>query len=158
MTMLAEMVDVVIGVDTHKQTHTAAVVTAATGGVVAELTIDANPGGDEELASLADVHGARRVWAIEGTGSFGSGLTRFLQSRGERVVELDRPWRPRRQDGAKNDSINAVRAARGRTGPREGWRARGPTANELRWRCFSWPDARPCRPPPTPSANCRTLS
>ncbi len=116
MTMLAEMVDVVIGVDTHKYTHTAAVVRAATGGVITEVTIAADPGGYEELVALADGHGARRAWAIEGTGSFGSGLTRFLQNRAERVIELDRPWRQRRPDGAKNDSIDAVRAARSALG------------------------------------------
>ena len=44
MTMLAELVEVVIGVDTHEATHTAAVVDARTGGVLGELTVDADPG------------------------------------------------------------------------------------------------------------------
>ena len=61
MTMLAEIVDIVVGVDTHKHTHTAAVVRAATGGVEAEVTIRADPGGYEELVGVADGHGARRV-------------------------------------------------------------------------------------------------
>jgi len=151
MTMLAEMVDLVIGVDTHKHSHTAAVVRAATGGVIAEVTIAADPGGYEELMAIVEDHGARRSWAIEGTGSFGSGLTRFLQSRGEQVVELDRPWRQHRQDGAKNDSIDAVRAARSALG-RDKLANPGPVANELPWQCFWLPAARPCRPRPTPSA------
>jgi transposase len=112
MTMLAETVDVVIGVDTHKHTHSAAVVNAAPGGVRITRTVPADPRGYEELALLAESHGTRRAWAIEGTGSFGSGLTRFLTARGERVIELDRASRVRRRDGAKNDSIDAVRAAR----------------------------------------------
>lgn len=112
MTMLADQVDLVIGVDTHKHTHTAALVLAATGGVVANVTVPAEPSGYQELAVLADRHGASRAWAIEGTGSFGSGLTRFLEDRGEWVIELDRPWRARRRDGAKNDELDAVRAAR----------------------------------------------
>lgn len=112
MTMLADQVDVVIGVDTHKQTHTAAVVQANTGGVLAETTVQADPCGYAELVSLADAHGPCRAWAIEGTGSYGAGLTRYLESAGEQVIELDRPRRGHRRDGAKNDSIDAVRAAR----------------------------------------------
>ena len=45
MAMLAELVEVVIGVDTHKHTHTAAVVTAATGAVLAHRTVSADPDG-----------------------------------------------------------------------------------------------------------------
>ena len=41
MAMLADLIDVVIGVDTHKHTHTAAVVTAATGAVVEQTTVSA---------------------------------------------------------------------------------------------------------------------
>jgi transposase len=52
------------------------------------------------------------VWAIEGTGSFGAGLTSFLLEQGEWVVEVDRPARPARRDGAKSDRIDAARAAR----------------------------------------------
>src|SRR5206468_451615 len=54
----------------------------------------------------------RRVWAIEGTGSFGAGLTSFLLERAEWVVEVDRPARPARRDGAKSDQLDAARAAR----------------------------------------------
>jgi hypothetical protein len=112
MTMLSETVDVVIGVDTHKHTHTAAAVTAQTGAFLEERTVPTNPSGYGELLALADAVGGRRAWAIEGTGSYGAGLTRFLAERGERVIELDRPWRAKRRDGAKSDSIDALRAAR----------------------------------------------
>jgi transposase len=53
----------------------------------------------------------RRVWAIEGTGSFGAGLTTFLLEQGEWVVEVDRPARPGRRNGAKSDELDAARAA-----------------------------------------------
>jgi transposase len=49
---------------------------------------------------------------VEGAGSYGAGLTRFLQARGERVVEVGRPKRPARRTGAKSDALDAVRAAR----------------------------------------------
>jgi transposase len=112
MTMLADAVDVVIGVDTHKHTHTAAVVRAATGASVAEHTAGADPDGYQELLELAESHGSLRVWAIEGTAGYGAGLTRYLVERGERVVELDRPNRAHRRGGAKSDPLDALRAAR----------------------------------------------
>ena len=52
------------------------------------------------------------MWAIEGTGGYGAGLTRFLQAQAEQVVELDRPKRAARRHGAKSDSLDAIRAAR----------------------------------------------
>jgi transposase len=112
MAMLAEVVELVIGVDTHKQTHTAAVVTAATGAVVEQATVAATPAGDQQLLRLADRQDGRRVWAIEGTGGYGAGLTRFLQAHAEQVVELDRPKRAARRHGAKSDPLDAIRAAR----------------------------------------------
>ena len=112
MTMLAETVDVVIGVDTHKHTHTAAVLAARTTAVLDQATVTADLAGYEALVELAEAHGSRRAWAIEGTGSYGAGLTRLLGERNEQVIELDRPWRARRRDRAKSDSIDAVRAAR----------------------------------------------
>ena len=112
MTMLAEQVDVVIGVDTHKHTHTAAVVIARTGAAIDELTVPTDPDGYAALVELADRHGAVRAWAIEGTGGYGAGLARHLAERGEQVIELDRPSRPARRNGAKSDPLDAVRAAR----------------------------------------------
>jgi len=112
MAMLAEVVEVVIGVDTHKQTHTAAVVTAATGQTMVTMTVAASPDGYQQLLELADQHGRQRVWAIEGTGGYGAGLTRFLSAHHEQVVELDRPKRAARRHGAKSDPLDATRAAR----------------------------------------------
>jgi transposase len=112
MSMLAELVEVVIGVDTHKDTHTAAVVDARTGGVLARVTVAADPDGYAELSVLAEQHSGLRAWALEGTGGYGAGLTRHLQQAGELVVELDRPKRPARRAGAKSDPIDAERAAR----------------------------------------------
>jgi transposase len=106
------VVDVVIGVDTHKHTHTAAVVLAGTGAPVEHRTVDTDPHGYDQLASMADEHSGLRVWAIEGTGGYGAGLARFLTERDETVIELDRPNRPARRNGAKSDPLDAVRAAR----------------------------------------------
>ena len=78
--MLAEDIDIVIGVDTHKLTHTAAGL-SATGAVVDRLTVPADPKGYRRLIAFGEKHGAARAWAIEGTGSFGAGLTTMLVSR-----------------------------------------------------------------------------
>jgi transposase len=113
VTMLAEQVDVVIGVDTHKQTHTAAVIAACTGAALAHTTVTADAAGYAELVAFADQHAtSSRGWAIEGAGGYGAGLTRHLTGCQEMVLEIDRPKRPKRRAGAKTDLIDAERAAR----------------------------------------------
>ena len=112
LTDLRDVVDVVIGVDTHVHTHSAAVIDARTGGVLGEITVDATADGYEQLVDFADEHAVLRAWAIEGTGSHGAGLTRRLERREEVVVELDRPERAKRRNGAKSDPLDAIRAAR----------------------------------------------
>ena len=110
--MLADTVEFVIGVDTHRDNHTAVTVTPA-GAIQSEITVVADPGGYRRLLRFAEQSApGRRCWAIEGTGSFGAGLTAFLLERGERVVEIDRPKRPARRNGAKSDRLDAGRAAR----------------------------------------------
>ena len=94
MAMLADSVEVVIGVDTHKHTHTAAVVAAATGQTLANLTVPATPDGYRQLLELADHHHRQRVWAIEGTGGYGAGLTRLLHVHQEAVVDWIGPSGP----------------------------------------------------------------
>lgn len=109
--LAAEIVDgVVVGVDTHKHTHTAAAV-SSTGAVLEHLTVAADPGGYRRLVAFGRRH-AVAAWAIEGTGSFGAGLTSVLLGQGQRVFEVDRPQRPARRAGVKSDDIDAVRAAR----------------------------------------------
>ena len=110
---LSEVVDVVIGVDTHVQTHAAAAVDARTGGVLAQITIEATGEGYAELVEFADQvaeeHGALRAWAIEGTASHGRGLAVHLSGAEEFVIELDRPERAARRGGVKSDPTDAIR-------------------------------------------------
>src|SRR5436190_186203 len=110
--MLADQLDYVVGVDPHRDSHALAVVDIVTGAVVFEATVAATSGGYADALALADAHApGRRAFAIEGTGSFGAGLTRFLSGCGERVPEVGRLRRERRT-GGKNDALDAVRAAR----------------------------------------------
>jgi transposase len=101
-----------VGVDTHKDTHTAAVVQAVSGGVITQATVPAILAGYQQLLRLADRHDGQRVWAIEGTGGYGAALTRFLHAHGEQVLELDRPKRAARRHGARSDPLDPIRAAR----------------------------------------------
>ena len=118
VTDLSDVVDVVIGVDTHVHTHSAAALDTRTGGVLDEITVEATADGYVQLVAFADTHAfadahaARRAWAIEGTGGHGAGLTRHLQRGEEVVIELDRPERAKRRNGAKSDPLDAIRAAR----------------------------------------------
>jgi transposase len=117
--MLADEVDNVIGVDTHRDTNTAQAVAAKTGAIGPHTTTDADSRGYRRMLAFAEEHtpGAR-AWAIESTGSYGAGLTAYLHERGERVVEIDRPKRPAGRNGAKSDELDALRAAREALGRR----------------------------------------
>lgn len=112
LTDLREVVDVVIGVDTHVHTHSAAVVDTATGGLLDEITVEATTEGYAELVEFANNHATLRAWAVEGTGGHGAGLSRHLLQACEIVIELDRPKRAARRNGAKSDPLDAIRAAR----------------------------------------------
>jgi len=110
MSRLAGTIDGVIGVDTHRDTLAAAAVDPV-GGVLALTCVGADAAGYRRLREfgVAQVPG-RRCWAVEGAGSYGVGLAVFLRAQGERVVEVGRPKRPPRRMGAKNDTLDAVRA------------------------------------------------
>ncbi len=104
--------DVVVGVDTHKDEHVA-VALDGLGGRLGELAIVAKPDGYEELLAWADRLGKVAVFGVEGTGSYGSGLARFLRRHGRKVVEVSRPPRKgERRLSGKSDTIDAEHAAR----------------------------------------------
>ena len=112
MTQLQKPVDFVIGVDSHKHTHTASVVDTR-GKELQAFQLAADAQGDCRMLTLAQGQAAGvRIWAIEGAGGYGRGLATHLIEQGERVVEIDRPKRPARRNGAKSDALDATRAAR----------------------------------------------
>ena len=59
-----------------------------------------------------------RVWAVEGAGHYGAGLTRYLGERGETVLEVGRSARGERRLRGKDDPLDAIRAARTGSRPR----------------------------------------
>jgi len=111
--MLTDELDYVLGVDTHRDEHVVAVVTAPAGAVVAGTAAATNARGYRELLRVADRHApGRRAWAIEGTGSYGVGFVRYLAARGETVLELSRTPRGERRLRGKDDALDAARTAR----------------------------------------------
>jgi transposase len=111
--MLADELDYVIGVDTHRDEHVLAVVTAPAGAIVAGMAAAANVRGYRELLRVAARPApGRRAWAIEGTGSYGAGLARYLAGRGETVLEVSRTPRTERRLRGKDDTLDAARTAR----------------------------------------------
>jgi transposase len=111
--MLAEKVDYVVGVDTHRDQHTLAVVAAPSGAVVAQRSVGTDAGGYREALRFAQRHAEGvRVWAIEGAGHYGAGFSRFLGQHGEAVLEASRSARAERRLRGKDDPLDAVRAAR----------------------------------------------
>jgi transposase len=111
--MVTDEVDYVLGVDTHRDEHVLAVVTAPAGAVIAAVVAPAHMRGYRQLLRAAARHApGRRAWAIEGSGSYGAGLVRYLRARGESVLEISRTPRTERRLRGKDDTLDAARTAR----------------------------------------------
>ena len=100
-----------VGVDTHLDSH-AAVVKDGRGRSIGTIIITADPAGYREVLSWARDFGEVESCGIEGTGSFGAGLARFLAGAGETVIEVIRPDRSTRRHRGKSDPLDAEGAAR----------------------------------------------
>src|SRR6266545_463095 len=115
--MLADEVDYVVGVDTHRDQHMLSVVAAPAGAVVAQRSVAASVRGYAQALRFADQYaGGVRVWAVEGAGHYGSGLARYLSGRRETVLEAGRGPRGERRLQGKDDGLDATRAARAALG------------------------------------------
>ena len=104
-------VQVVIGVDTHQDQHVAVAIDQQ-GVRLAERYAPATSYGYGELERWAGKLGEVRAFGVEGTGSYGAGLARFLTGRGFTVVEVNRPDRSTRYRKGKSDPTDAEMAAR----------------------------------------------
>ena len=102
---------VTIGVDTHKDVHVA-VALDALGRWLAELATPATAAGYQQLRRWACDLGKVEAFGVEGTGSYGAGLARYLRRCGERVIEVNRPDRSTGHRKGKSDPIDAEAAAR----------------------------------------------
>ena len=102
---------ILIGVDTHKQTHVAVAINRL-GARLADCSIAADGAGYAELVAWARALGTVEAFAIEGTGSYGAGLTSFVRRQAIRVVEVSHCDRRKRRKDGKNDTMDAESAAR----------------------------------------------
>jgi transposase len=99
------------GVDTHQDTHTAAVIDPV-GRVLGTAQFPATPAGYTALLTWMCSFGQVTRVGVEGTGVYGAGLTRLLQAERIDVIEIDRPDRKTRRFQGKSDPIDAIAAAK----------------------------------------------
>ena len=108
MPMLAELVDAVVGVDTHRDTHEVEIA-LPTGTPIGTRKISNDSSGFAELLAWIGEHapGPRVVVSIEGTRGYGVGLTRAIAAAGLTVIECEQPNRKARRGKGKSDPIDA---------------------------------------------------
>ena len=102
---------VTVGVDTHSDVHVA-VALDQLGRRLDSLSVETTPDGYAALERWATDLGQVAAFGVEGTGSWGAGLVRFLRRRGHHLIEVNRPDRSTRRRQGKSDPIDAEAAAR----------------------------------------------
>ena len=100
---------VIGGVDTHKDDHVAAVIDDL-GRILGVQSFPATRRGYRRLLGWLQAHGEIHAVGVEGCGSWGAGLARFLSANGVRVVEVNRPNRQNRRRRGKSDPVDAEAA------------------------------------------------
>lgn len=108
--MTAANANVIGGVDTHSETHHAAVIDA-NGKHLGDAQFPATAAGYVALGAYLAAFGTVVRVGVEGTGSYGAGLFRYLYAAGFQVVEVIRPGRQVRRMRGKSDPIDAYAAA-----------------------------------------------
>ncbi len=104
-------VEVILGVDTHLNFHTAVAVDHLLGRRLGQLSVPTSAKGYERLLCWAEGFGPVRCAGIEGTSSYGVGLARHLKDAGISVMEVERPKRRHLRRKGKSDPIDAEAAA-----------------------------------------------
>ena len=108
---IVETLTVTGGVDTHADAHVAAALDHI-GGLLGTKSFPTTPAGYGQLLAWLNGFGTVALVGVEGTGSYGAGLTRHLTAAGVRVVEVDRSDRQARYRSGKSDPLDAESAAR----------------------------------------------
>jgi transposase len=126
-------IEVTGGVDTHKDTHTAAALDAS-GRLLGHREFAATAAGYAALLAWLGTLGQLVRVGVEGSGVYGAGLARFLQAAGVELVEIDRPDRKTRRWQGKSDPVDAEAAARAAQAGRAGGvpKTRGGKVDALR--------------------------
>ncbi len=108
---IVETLTVTGGVDTHADAHVAAALNHI-GGLLGTKSFPTTPAGYAKLLAWLRGFGPVGLVGVEGTGSYGAGLTRHLTAAGVKVVEVDRSDRQARYRSGKSDPLDAEGAAR----------------------------------------------
>ena len=108
--MAEQALPVTGGVDTHADVHVAAVVDQV-GRVLGTEAFPATAAGYQAALAWMSAHGELAKAGVEGTGSYGAGLARYLAGCGLEVAEVIRPNRQARRQRGKSDTADAVAAA-----------------------------------------------
>jgi transposase len=111
MTIVEDARAITGGVDTHSEVHVAAALDPV-GGLLGTREFPASAAGYAGLLDWLGEFGDLALVGVEGTGSYGAGLARYLTAHGVRVVEVDRADRQDRRRQGKSDPLDAVSAAR----------------------------------------------
>ena len=111
MTIVEAARSVTGGIDTHGEAHVAAVLDEV-GGLLGTESFGADPEGYSALLAWLEAFGDVGKVGVEGTGSYGAGIARFLARAGVHVVEVDRQNRQARHHSGESDPLDAVEAAR----------------------------------------------
>jgi hypothetical protein len=96
------------GVDTHLDVHVAAALDPL-GGLLGTERFETSSAGYKSLLTWLETFGAVTKIGVEGAGSYGTGLSRYLRRVGIEVIEVDRPNRKERRRRGKSDPLDAVR-------------------------------------------------
>src|SRR5215469_1885916 len=108
MTMLAEVIDAVIGIDTHRDNHEVEIADPAGKPIATMQVSNDSIGFARLLAAVAELApGPRVAVSIEGSRSYGIGLARALAAAGLLVIECEQPSRRQRRGKGKSDPIDA---------------------------------------------------
>ena len=103
--------EIVLGVDTHKDLHAAAVINPL-GVLLGNKTFPATAAGYRALVGWVGMFGVLRRAGVEGTGSYGAALARHLRAAGVTVIEVNQPDKATRRRAGKTDTLDAEAAAR----------------------------------------------
>ena len=107
----ADDTEVILGVDTHKDTHVAALLNPV-GALLDSRCFAATAAGYQQLLGWAQAFGTPRRAGVECTGSYGAALSRHLQAAGVQVLDVNQPDKATRRRRGKTDAIDAEAAAR----------------------------------------------
>jgi transposase len=117
MTIVEPARGVTGGVDTHLEVHVAAALDPL-GALLGSAPFPTTPAGYQALLSWLEGFGKVTKVGVEGTGSYGAGLSKFLAGAGIAVIEVNRPNRAERRRSGKSDPLDAIEAARAALGGR----------------------------------------